>query len=113
DCLLGSSARHAGGADMQTRIRRAAVFMALLLAAGAALAQTPPGDYTSRVVSLVIPYPPGGSADGMARPLAQQISAEWPNPVIILSKPGAGTTIGAGYVAAANPDGYTLYIAAP
>jgi tripartite-type tricarboxylate transporter receptor subunit TctC len=102
---------------MHTRIRRAALFLALLLAAGAALAEKSlaqaPDGYPSRVVSLVIPYPPGGSADGMARPLAQQISGEWPSPVIILSKPGAGTTIGAGFVASSSPDGYTLYIAAP
>src|ERR1700728_1138193 len=103
---------------MHTRIRRAAAFMALLLAAGTGLAekvlaQAPPDGYPSRVVSLVIPYPPGGSADGMARPLAQQISTAWPNPVIVLSKPGAGTTIGAAFVASSSPDGYTLYIAAP
>lgn len=98
---------------MHTRIRRAALVMALLLAAGAAFAQALLDGYPSRVVSLIIPYPPGGSADGMARPLAQQISAAWPNPVIILSKPGAGTTVGAAFVAASNPDGYTLYIAAP
>src|ERR1700733_4698061 len=96
---LGIDRRRAGGASMHTRIRHAAVFMALLLAAGAGLAekvlaQAQPDGYPSRVVSLVIPYPPGGSADGMARPLAQQISAAWPNPVIILSKPGAGTTVG-------------------
>ncbi len=98
---------------MHTRIRRAALAVALLLAAGTAFAQAPLDGYPSRVVSLIIPYPPGGSADGMARPLAQQISAAWPNPVIILSKPGAGTTVGAAFVAASNPDGYTLYIAAP
>jgi tripartite-type tricarboxylate transporter receptor subunit TctC len=89
------------------------MFIALLLASSTAWAQTAPDGYPSRVVSLVIPYPPGGSADGMARPLAQQISAEWPSPMIIVSKPGAGTTVGAGFVAASNPDGYTLYIAAP
>jgi tripartite-type tricarboxylate transporter receptor subunit TctC len=86
---------------------------AVALAAATVEAFAQPSGYPARVVSLVIPYPPGGSADGMARPLAQQISGEWPNPVIILSKPGAGTTIGAGFVAASNPDGYTLYIAAP
>jgi tripartite-type tricarboxylate transporter receptor subunit TctC len=98
---------------MHTRIRHAALIMALLLAAGTTFAETPPGGYPSRVVSLIIPYPPGGSADGMARPLAQQLSAAWPSPVIILSKPGAGTTVGAAFVAASNPDGYALYIAAP
>src|ERR1700688_2533178 len=96
---------------MRRRILRSVAAVAMMLVTAAALAQ--PAGYPARVVSLVIPYPPGGSADGMARPLAQQISGEWPSPVIILSKPGAGTTIGAGYVAASNPDGYTLYIAAP
>jgi tripartite-type tricarboxylate transporter receptor subunit TctC len=97
---------------MRRRILRSVAAVAMTLVTAAA-AQAQPAGYPARVVSLVIPYPPGGSADGMARPLAQQISGEWPNPVIILSKPGAGTTIGAGYVAASNPDGYTLYIAAP
>ena len=69
-------------------------------------------DYPTHVVSIVVPYPPGGSADAMARPLANQLSKEWSSPVIIESKPGAGTTVGAGFVAASNPDGYTLYIAA-
>ncbi len=97
---------------MRRRILHGMAALALL---GGVAVQAPaqPGGYPARVVSLVIPYPPGGSADGMARPLAQQISSDWPNPVIIVSKPGAGTTIGAGFVAAANPDGYTLYIAAP
>ncbi len=99
---------------MRTRILRFAGALALaLIAAAVVQAVAQPAGYPARVVSLVIPYPPGGSADGMARPLAQQMSGEWPNPVIILSKPGASTTIGAGYVAASNPDGYTLYIAAP
>jgi len=89
------------------------LMLAVLTSVGAAAALTGPAGYPSRVVSLVIPYPPGGSADGMARPLAQQLSHEWPAPVIILSKPGAGTTIGASYVASSAPDGYTLYIAAP
>lgn len=96
-------------------MRRSAVLVAMALSLGAgAVAQSlpPPSDYPARVVSLVIPYPPGGSADGMARPLAQQLTNQWPAPVIIVSKPGAGTTVGASYVAAANPDGYTLYIAA-
>jgi tripartite-type tricarboxylate transporter receptor subunit TctC len=99
---------------MRRRILRGAAAVALTLVAGAVMqAVAQPAGYPARIVSLIIPYPPGGSADGMARPLAQQISAAWPNPVIVLSKPGAGTTIGAGFVAAANPDGYTLYIAAP
>src|ERR1700744_2661601 len=98
---------------MRRRMHFVAAAALTLMAGGMVQVLAQPGGYPARVVSLGIPYPPGGSADGMARPLAQQISAAWPNPIIILSKPGAGTTIGAGYVAAANPDGYTLYIAAP
>ena len=102
---------------MQGRMRYVIVggaLLTVLIGAGAAsLSLAQPADYPTRVVSLVIPYPPGGSADGMARPLAQKISSEWPEPVIIVSKPGAGTTIAAAFVASSNPDGYTLYIAAP
>ena len=67
-------------------MRRIGVVMAVALLAGATAAAqtlTPPSDYPSRVVSLIIPYPPGGSADGMARPLAQQLTGQWPEPVII------------------------------
>src|ERR1700722_9676865 len=112
---LQRGAREESG--MQGRMRcviAGGALLTVLIGAGTVgLSLAQPADYPTRVVSLIIPYPPGGSADGMARPLAQQISAAWPNPVIILSKPGAGTTVGAAFVAASNPDGYTLYIAAP
>lgn len=67
-------------------------------------------DYPNRVVRLVIPFPPGGSSDATARVLADQLSKLWKSQVIIENKPGAGTTIGAAYVAAAEPDGYTIYL---
>lgn len=89
------------------------LLLGVLASVATAAPLTGPAGYPVHVVSLVIPYPPGGSADAMARPLAQQLTREWPAPVIILSKSGAGTTIGATYVASSAPDGYTLYIAAP
>ncbi|NBS09705.1 MAG: tripartite tricarboxylate transporter substrate binding protein [Betaproteobacteria bacterium] len=77
-----------------------------LLAPISAMAQA----YPSRPVTLINPYPPGGGADVLARALARELSEIWRQPVIIESKPGAGTTIAAAYVARANPDGYTLLL---
>jgi tripartite-type tricarboxylate transporter receptor subunit TctC len=68
-------------------------------------------DYPKRVVRIVIPYLPGGSAEAVARMIGQQLNAQWNQPVIVETKPGAGTTIGASYIAHSAPDGYTLYIA--
>ena len=67
--------------------------------------------YPSRPVKIIIPYPPGGSAELQARIVGQKLSEMWKQPVIIDYKPGAGTTIGANYVASSAPDGYTLYLA--
>ena len=68
-------------------------------------------DYPTSVVRLVIPYQPGGSAEAQARLLANELQKQWGKPVIIENKPGAGTTIGAAYVATQKPDGHTLYLA--
>lgn len=67
-------------------------------------------DYPSRVVRLVIPFAPGGSSDATARVLAHHLSNLWKQQVIIENKPGAGTTVGAAYVAGSEPDGYTIYL---
>jgi tripartite-type tricarboxylate transporter receptor subunit TctC len=68
-------------------------------------------DFPTTHVRIVVPYLPGGSAEAQARFLAEQLQKQWGKPVIIENKPGAGTTIGAAFVAASRPDGYTLYIA--
>ncbi|MDM0108776.1 tripartite tricarboxylate transporter substrate binding protein [Variovorax sp. J22R24] len=81
-----------------------------LLAAGAAVvlctaqAQT----YPTKPVSLVVGFAPGGSADSLARLLAQKLGTSLGQPVIVDNKPGAGATIATAAVAAAKPDGYTL-----
>lgn len=67
-------------------------------------------DYPNRVVRLVIPFAPGGSSDATARVLAHHLSNLWKQQVIIENKPGAGTTVGAAYVASSEPDGYTIYL---
>lgn len=68
-------------------------------------------DYPTRVVRIIVPYAPGGSAGAQARTLADELSRIWKQQVIVEDKPGAGTTIGAAYVAGSDPDGYTLYLA--
>lgn len=65
-------------------------------------------DYPSKPISLVVPFPPGGPTDGMARQLASGLSDELGVPVIVENKAGAGGNIGSGQVAMARPDGHTL-----
>ncbi|MEJ8840010.1 tripartite tricarboxylate transporter substrate binding protein [Ramlibacter sp. AN1133] len=90
--------------------RTALVSLAIGLFAGplAALANTWP----TQPVHFVVPFPPGGSADGLTRMLAQRMEAEWKQPVIVDNKPGAGTIIGADAVAKSN-DGHTIGLVIP
>lgn len=66
--------------------------------------------FPSKQIRLVVPYPPGGSADILARTLGQQVSISTGQPVVIDNRPGAGTAIGARDVAAAPADGYTIML---
>jgi tripartite-type tricarboxylate transporter receptor subunit TctC len=86
-----------------------APFLALLVAAGHAMAQQEL--YPSKPVSLIVPFPPGGVADIVARPAADAMGRYLNAPVIIENKAGAGGGIGMGFVAKARPDGYTLLLA--
>ncbi|MGE4238824.1 Bug family tripartite tricarboxylate transporter substrate binding protein [Ramlibacter sp.] len=83
-----------------------ALAAASLFASGAALAQT----YPDRPIRLVVPYAAGGSADGMARLIGQHLGDTLGQPVVIDNKAGGGTLIGAEFVKAAKPDGYTLFL---
>ncbi|RDI29213.1 Bug family tripartite tricarboxylate transporter substrate binding protein [Pseudacidovorax intermedius] len=77
-----------------------------MLAAGGALAQ---GDWpTGRVITWVVPYPPGGSTDVLGRAVAQKLNGSLGTNVIVDNRAGATGTIGAAYVAKSAPDGYTL-----
>ena len=68
-------------------------------------------DYPSRPITLIVPFPPGGVADNVARPVAQALSKQLGQTVIIENKPGAGGGIGMAFVAKAKPDGFTLLLA--
>jgi tripartite-type tricarboxylate transporter receptor subunit TctC len=67
--------------------------------------------YPSKPITLVVPFPPGGVADIVARPAAEALSRVLATPVVIENKAGAGGGIGMGYAAKAKPDGYTLLLA--
>lgn len=67
-------------------------------------------DYPSKVVRLIVPYPPGGVVDITGRLLADQLGRELGGKVIVENKPGAGGTIGADHVARAPADGYTILL---
>jgi tripartite-type tricarboxylate transporter receptor subunit TctC len=88
--------------------RLAALFLAALLPA-AALAQPA---YPSRPVTLVVPYPPGGATDVVARVLAEKLGSSLGQPFIVENKSGAGGNLGARAAAQAKPDGYTFLVAA-
>lgn len=80
-----------------------------LIGASTAAAQTD-SDYPNRTITITNLYTPGGGTDVVARAIGQKLSEKWKVPVIIKSKPGAGGTIAAAYVARQRPDGYSLFI---
>lgn len=89
-------------------LRRTFIAAALALAGSTALAQAWP----SKPVTLVVPFPAGGTTDVLARALAERLQPALGQPVIVESKPGAGATLGADLVAKARADGHTLLMGA-
>ena len=66
--------------------------------------------YPSRPIRFVMAYPPGGSSDVLARPIANEMTKSLGQPVLLEYKPGAGSTIGADFTAKSAPDGYTIVL---
>jgi tripartite-type tricarboxylate transporter receptor subunit TctC len=87
------------------------VFAAAMVLVGTAVA-TAAQDYPSRAITVVVPFPPGGASDVVARIVTHQMSKILGQSIIIENVGGAGGTVGSARVAAAAPDGYTLLAAA-
>src|SRR3982751_1314776 len=68
--------------------------------------------YPAKSIRIVVPFPPGGISDVMARVLASKFTESWGQPVIIDNRTGAGGNIGTEAVAKSPPDGYTLVLGA-
>ena len=85
-----------------------AIGLALALTGALAFAQ---GTYPNRPIKLVVPYPPGALTDLLARAIGERLGTALGQPVVVDNRPGAGTLVGAEFVAKQPPDGYTLLMA--
>jgi tripartite-type tricarboxylate transporter receptor subunit TctC len=86
-------------------MKRRALFAAALLTAGAALAQPA---WPDKPITMIVPFPPGGVADTVARPVAEALGKELKQTVIVENRAGAGGATGMGAAARAAADGYTI-----
>jgi tripartite-type tricarboxylate transporter receptor subunit TctC len=89
----------------------AGIALAVLVAIAPAAAQDEAKDFPNRAIRIVVPFPAGGPADVASRLLAQRMSEDWGQPVIVENRAGGNTVIGAQLVAKSAPDGYTLLMA--
>jgi tripartite-type tricarboxylate transporter receptor subunit TctC len=85
-------------------MQRASLFLHILLLSSACLAQ----DYPSKPITMFVPFPPGGVAEIVGRPLAVELEKSLRQPVVLINRPGAGGAVGMASVARAPGDGYTL-----
>src|ERR1700694_943548 len=73
-----------------------------------ALAHAQAGNYPSRPIRIIVPFPPGGATDIASRSIGQKMGESWGHAVVVENRPGAGGNIGSDIVAKSPPDGYTL-----
>src|SRR5438105_4303738 len=85
-------------------MRRTALLAAALLSCASLRAQ----EYPSKPITMVVPFPPGGVAEIVGRPLASLMEKTLKQPVILINRPGAGGAVGMASVAKGPPDGYTI-----
>jgi tripartite-type tricarboxylate transporter receptor subunit TctC len=87
-----------------------AVALAVLLGLPAASSAQ---DFPNRTVKMIVPFPPGGTADAMPRIVAEFLSRKWGHPVIIENRAGAGGNVGGEAAYRSDPDGYTIFASPP
>jgi tripartite-type tricarboxylate transporter receptor subunit TctC len=85
-----------------------AIAVGLALSTAVASAQS----YPAKPIRIIVPFPPAGAADILARSIGQELTRSWGQQVVADNRPGAGGNIGADLAAKATPDGYTLFLAA-
>ena len=73
----------------------------------------PRNDFPSRPLHIIVPYPPGGIVDIVARAVTEQVGRDWKQPVVVEARPGANSNIGTAAAARSNPDGYTWLVTGP
>lgn len=83
---------------------------AMFMAFAACGAWADDAQYPEQNITIIVPYPPGSSADIQARTIGEKISTDWGKQVIVDNRPGAGGSVGTEYVAHVKPDGYTLLL---
>src|SRR5690554_5558996 len=95
---------------MKKSLLGASLTVSTLLLQSPAISHAEPLNYPTRPVHMVVGFGAGGGTDLVARAVAKQLAEELGQAVVVENKPGAGGSIGAGYVARSKPDGYTLLI---
>src|SRR5262249_3860191 len=110
--MRGSSPRMTTREDRMGLAARCIAFGMCALGSGSALAQTgPDARYPDRAGRITVPFPAGGPTDILARVIAQRMSDDWGQPVVVENRPGGDTVIAAQQVTKSAPDGYTLLAA--
>jgi tripartite-type tricarboxylate transporter receptor subunit TctC len=95
---------------MRSTRRAALAVIAALSAFAFALPAPAQQTWPSKPIKIIVPYPPGGTSDILARSVGQKLSGQYGQPVLVENKPGATGNIGADFVAKSPPDGYTLLL---
>jgi tripartite-type tricarboxylate transporter receptor subunit TctC len=100
---------------LKTNLSRATRFaVGAVMASGLMVSATAPAiaqEYPTRPITMIVPFPPGGVADTVGRPMAEALSRALKQSVVVENKAGAGGGIGFSHVAKAKPDGYTILMA--